>query len=337
MSIETATAAFSTAMVCGGRMLAAAANSTKANSPACDSASAKSAGVGGGCSSRRAARSSRASRSFSATMPNAMPRTRSGARRKRPRSTDMPTAMKNRPSSSPLNGSMSSSSSWRYSLSASITPARKAPSASDRPTRSMSAAVPSTSSSAKPTNTSRRRVSATIPQDAAAPARARAAISSDDHARAPCAAVQPRCQLLGLAAQRSASTSEQRDDGEVLEQQHGERRLAAGRLQQVLLAEVGEADRRRRHRDAHARDQRRPPAAARARAAIAATRGGVAATCTPPRPKIARRSAQTRCGVELQADEEQQQHHAELGEVQHRLRIGDERRPHGPIATPATR
>ena len=161
VSMDSATAALRIAMVSGGSTREAAANSTKANSPACDSATANSAGVGAAAVAEGLRDADSRIAIFSATMPSAMPSTSSGERRNRPRSIDMPTAMKNRPSSSPLNGSMSSSSSWRYSLSASITPARKAPSAIDRPTDSISAAVPSTSSSEKPTNTSRRRASAT--------------------------------------------------------------------------------------------------------------------------------------------------------------------------------
>ncbi len=57
----------------------------------------------------------------------------SGALRSRPKSIVIPTEMKKRPSSSPLNGSMSVSSAWRYSELASSTPARKAPSAIEMP------------------------------------------------------------------------------------------------------------------------------------------------------------------------------------------------------------
>ena len=164
----------------------------------------------------------------------------------------MPTAMKNRPSSSPLNGSMSSSSSWRYSLSASITPARNAPSAIDRPTHSISAAVPSTTSSEKPTNTSRRRASATK-RSTGPHQQAPGGDEQRDHAERFRATVR-EMPLLAFAAEQ-AEHEQQRDHREILEQQHRERRLAAGRLQQVLLAERGEADRGRGHRDAHARDQ----------------------------------------------------------------------------------
>ena len=86
----------------------------------------------------------------------------------------------------------------------------------------------------------------------------------------------------------------------------------------------GEPDRGGRHRECPCRRPAPRPAAVRARQAIAATAAMVAATCTPPMPKIARRSAHRRCAVELQADEEQQQHHAELGELQHGLRIRDQ-------------
>src|ERR1041384_1896754 len=192
-----------------------------------------------------------------------MPRTSHGSRRNRPRSTDMPTAMKNRPSSRPLNGSMSSSSSWRYSLSASMTPARNAPSACDSPAHSISAAVPSTTSSEKPTNTSRSRACATKRSTgrtstrpaaikSTSTARGRAHPEQREPAQPPPQPrlrdeAQPRShqhatrgdqehdhaerlreahqvEAFGIAAHH-AENQEQRDDREVLEQQHGERSL----------------------------------------------------------------------------------------------------------------
>ena len=65
--------------------------------------------------------------------------------------------MKNSPSNSPLNGSRSASSSWRYSLSASTTPATNVPSAGDSPTCSISSAIATTISSAAAMNDSRSR------------------------------------------------------------------------------------------------------------------------------------------------------------------------------------
>ena len=62
--------------------------------------------------------------------------------------------------------------------------------------------------------------------------------------------------------------------------------------------------------------------------AIAATAAAVTSTWTEPMPRIGRRSVQP-ARVELEADEKQH-HHAELGEVQHRLRIADERESPGP-------
>jgi hypothetical protein len=131
----------------------AAASTTNANSPTCESSTASSVRW---LPRRPTARpSSHRPSAFNATTSTSPRPTCSGAVSTRPSCMLMPTAMKNRPSSRPLNGRMSLSSAWRYSELASSTPARNAPRPMDRPTVCISRATPSTSSSAKPVNSSR--------------------------------------------------------------------------------------------------------------------------------------------------------------------------------------
>ena len=59
-------------------------------------------------------------------------------------------------------------------------------------------------------------------------------------------------------------------------------------------------------------------------AAMALTATMVAATCSAAQAKDRAAQRPHALRVELQADEEEQQHHAELGELQHRLRIRDQ-------------
>ena len=134
--------------------------------------------------------------------------------------------------------------------------------------------------------------------------------------------------LLGFAAHR-AEHEQQRDDGKILEQEHGEGSLAAGRLQQVLLAERGEADGGRGHRDSHAGDQphdERLPERERRRGDRGDRHRDLHGS------KAENRAAQRldALEVELEADEEEQQHHAELRELQNPLRIGDQFESPGP-------
>ena len=153
---------------------------------------------------------------------------RSTRRRSRP----APTVMKNRPSSSPRNGSISASSSRRNSLSASITPARKAPSAGDSPTSSMSEATATTSSSAVAVKISRRPAEAMKRK-----AGARQVAAATDHHRDGAEDGEPALdgrqfrerapaglchRVAGRGEERQGG--EERDDRQVLEQQHAEAR-----------------------------------------------------------------------------------------------------------------
>ena len=135
-------------------------------------------------------------------------------------------------------------------------------------------------------------------------------------------------QHLGLPADQ-ADDEEQRDHGQVLEQQHRERGLAARGRQQVLLGEGGQADGGRGHRESHPGDradgERQPERDADAgdrRDGRHDLHAAEAEDRAPQRPDALR--------VELQADEKQQEHDAELGELQHGLRVRDEAQAPGP-------
>ena len=154
-AIDSATAMVSRPPVSRSSKLApcAAANTTKANSPPCESNRANSPRWRGVMPMTLA--SSHSSAVLIARKPTSNRATLPGRASSKPKSIAMPTEMKNRPSKSPLNGSMSVSRAWRYSELASSTPARKAPSAMERPTSDISCDMPSTSSRAKAVNTSR--------------------------------------------------------------------------------------------------------------------------------------------------------------------------------------
>ena len=70
--------------------------------------------------------------------------------------------------------------------------------------------------------------------------------------------------------------------------------------------------------------QRDAPVDAERQRATAVISAAEPNSCTLPQPKIGRRSAHRRRGSQLEADQEQHQHDAELGEVQDVLRVGDE-------------
>ena len=129
-------------------------------------------------------------------------------------------------------------------------------------------------------------------------------------------------QRLGLGAEQ-ADDEEQRDHGQVLEQQHRERGLAARRRQQVLLGEGRKTDGGRGHRESHPGDradgERLPERDADAgdrRDGRHDLHAAEAEDRAPQRPDALR--------VELQTDEKEQEHDAELGELQYGLRVRDE-------------
>ena len=228
------------------------------------------------------------------------------------KSTLMPTEMKNRPSSRPLNGSIAASISWRYSDSASSTPARNAPSAIDMPARSKASAMPSTSSSANAVKISRSRVRAMWRNTG----RARKRPPARACRRSAASASAAFCQRQRRAARRvpsSGSTREHRDHREVLEQQ--DPRRCPGRPGVRARRARPAARARARWRRATAPCRRRARRASRSRAPGRRERcRDRAQHLRRRRPKQLRPHAPQALRLELQADHEQQEHHAELGE-----------------------
>ena len=129
---------------------------------------------------------------------------------------------------------------------------------------------------------------------------------------------------------------DQRDDRQVLEQQDREGALAErgaqppGRLQhrQHLRG------RRQRQRQAERQRRRQREAGEQQRSRRSAP-ARTAATCSSPSPKMSRFIRHSRAGFELEPDDEQQQHDAELGDAELRPR---RRRPaRAPAARPPRR
>ena len=246
----------------------------------------------------------------------------------------MPTAMKNRPSSSPLNGSMSASSSWRNSESASSTPARKAPSDIDRPIDSIASAAPTTSSSAAAVNISRP------------PCRAMNFSAGRTTSRLPTTTVGNRQQAL--RGRRPA-------DAAVVRRPCGEQRQQG--QQRNDRQDPGTAARRMRRGHVARRAGRARPAPttpARSTTLPAPKPATTAAGQDSPKPRADRaqdrgrqrhlRAAEAEhrttqhpqaARLQFESDQEQQQHHAELGELQRRLDLADQAR--GPTGRSACR
>ena len=300
---------------------AAVWNTTKPNSPPCASrmmnTGRSSCGIG---ISRAMPHSAAALMARKASTTAAIS---SGCASTTAKSMLMPTAMKKRPSSRPLNGSMSVSSSRRYSLSASSTPARNAPSAIDRPTVFISAAVATTSSSEaavkisgvsllaiqRSAGRSSRRppkmITAIVPIAFAAPsqpppslppigARARNGI----RARIGIAAMSCSSETLRMLSPevvastlRSASTP---------------RPIAVDDIARPMAATVA----------------RRQSTPARHRAEREQQRRAEQLRAAPAEDGLAERPEPLR--LELEADQEEHQDDAELGELEHVLRAGDE-------------
>ena len=305
---------------------AAVWNTTKPNSPPCASSMTKTGRSRSGIGIAIAIAHSTSS--LSARKPSTTAAISHGCCRTTAKSMLMPTAMKKRPSSSPLNGSMSVSSSRRYSLSASSTPARKAPSAIDRPTASMSAAVATTTSndaavkisgvllpaiqrsiglsSSRPPNT----ITATVPIARAAPS-------------------QPPLPAPPVETARNGSSARIGDRGDVLQQGHAEDALARGRRHQVAFFQHAEPDRRRRERESERGDHREAPVGAERHGGGRQQRGRAQQLgAAPAEDRLAHRPEPLR--LELQPDQKQHQHDAELGEAQDLFGVGHQLQAPGP-------
>ncbi len=238
----------------------------------------------------------------------------------------MPTDRKNRPSRMPRNGSTSASSWWRNVDSESSTPARNAPMRHRQP-------APLHEQRRAEHHQQRRRghhlATAEAGQDAEQrvqrpsdrppPARRapRVPCSTDSHART------RRLDRRALREPEERHQREQRDDRQVLEQQDRHRALAGGVAVVAALVEHlhdhGGRGQHETHRADH-RDRRRPAEgdadAGQQRAAGEHLRDAEPEDLAAHRPQLAR--------PHLEADEEQEQHHAELGDVQDGVRVAEQ-------------
>lgn len=136
---------------------------------------------------------------------------------------------------------------------------------------------------------------------------------------------QPNAGPWSAPARRERAEREQhRDHREVLEQGHGEGRLARHRLDHPALGEDLQRDRRRRHRAGHAHhDALRPRDAEAARDERYFRRDGDRdLQQAQPEDRAAQRPQPAR--LELQPDEEQQHHDTELGHLLHEREVGDQ-------------
>jgi hypothetical protein len=142
---------------------------------------------------------------------------------------------------------------------------------------------------------------------------------------------QPWRSLLAADATRAEQRDrgEERHDGQVLEQQDRHRALAGGRADRAALFEHLHDHRRGGQDEAHradgGRDPRQPGQRARRREQHAAAEhlhDAEAEDLAAQRPQLG--------WADLQPDDEQEQHHPELGQVQQRLGIAHHGRSVGP-------
>jgi hypothetical protein len=111
-----------------------------------------------------------------------------------------------------------------------------------------------------------------------------------------------------------------RDHRDVLEQQHRERALTSRGLEQALLVERLQHDRRRRQRQDHAGDECRAPFQARGDTEAAHGGGGDQHLQAAEAEDRGAQAPQP-LGLELEPHHEQHHHDAELGEVHHVLAL----------------
>ena len=197
-----------------------------------------------------------------------------------------------------------------------------APTASARPICSASTAEPTTRSSATSVKSSRDCTRAARSRRRGSAKRATTARSSArPRARATSSATRPAD--VSLAAGEDRHREQERHDAEVLEQQDPDRELAVRRVDLAALREQPDHERRARHRHERADHERAAPGRAEPdrRGGHERERDRHLEAARRERDAPEPRSAVDR---QLEADLEQQEDDAELGEVPHALRIGDE-------------
>ncbi len=134
---------------------------------------------------------------------------------------------------------------------------------------------------------------------------------------------QEAARPADLVGPEQRQQRDQRNDGEILEQQDRERAPSARTAQFSALAEPGEDDRRGGHRQAEPDDDRGLPGLTERdgdRGNRDSREQDLRAAQTEHR--LAQRPQPRR--LELESDQEQQQHHAQLGDVQRGFGVADE-------------
>jgi hypothetical protein len=119
------------------------------------------------------------------------------------------------------------------------------------------------------------------------------------------------------------------DGGDVLEQQDGKRRFAAAGAQLVALAQRLQRNGGGRQRQPQAAHQRHAPGKSGQQGG-GAQQQGAAQDLRTPQSKDRPAQAPQACGLQLQADEKQHQHHAKFGEMQDVLHIAHPAKTPGP-------
>jgi hypothetical protein len=137
----------------------------------------------------------------------------------------------------------------------------------------------------------------------------------------------PRVAAFGAGADRQERhQGEDRDRGDVLQQRDAEDAFARGRRHHVAFGENAQGDRRRRHRQADRRHHGQAPVdAARERAESEQQRRAEQLDAAPAEDRLPQRPQPLR--LELEADQEQHQDDAELGDLQHLVGARHELQP----------
>ena len=259
------------------------------------------------------------------TMATSSARMSQNSRHSALKSSSMPTEMKNRPSRMSRNGRMTLSTWWLYSVSASIIPARNAPSAIDRP------AICEAQADGQRHQQHREReqlAQAAVGDDVQQ--RAQQPASGGQHHEHRGDARGHELERVGhgegFAARRQRrGQREERHHGDVLEQHDAEGEPA---VRAVELGAFGEPL-HDEHRGAHGHhaaehDALRPVEAERVRDQRD-HRGGAEHLQRSQAEHLAAQRHHARPG-EFQAQREQQEHHAELGQQVRGVGFGEQRR-----------
>ena len=188
----------------------------------------------------------------------------------------------------------------------------------------MSCAMPMTSSSANAVKTSRRSV---LRDDAQH--RPRQVAADHDHAddraddleRRRASRGRRRVRRRGASSGRARSAGSPRCPGRAGSRTRSRPSGVSSRLRSLIVCT---RDRGRREREREPGDERRLPRQPSAQQHRRPSAAPHASSCSEPPPNTPRRMLPQALRIELEPDDEQHQHHAELGEVQDRLDVAHE-------------